>query len=106
MAGVKDSVRAYLTENPCADYKSIVTRFGTPQQIVETFVEEMEPEQLLRNLHFGRKVVDLVAITLMVVILLWAGVVFYALLDHVGDMNGYIVEEIINVVDIPNETGG
>ena len=41
LSRVESSVRDFVTENPHADYAAITQRFGTPQQIAASYIEEM-----------------------------------------------------------------
>lgn len=100
---IKDTIMDYLAQNPDAMYSEITARFGTPQQIAASFVDEMETGELLQNLKIKRRIMCCVVAAVAIIVALWAGVVTRAYLDHVGNMNGYFTEEII-VVDEAIET--
>lgn len=100
------SVRDYVSENPNADFNALSARFGTPNQIVISCLEEMECGELIRELDVKRKVVTIVFATMAVVVLLWAGAVCSALAEHNTRENGYFVEQIVFEAEVPVELEG
>lgn len=101
MEEIRVTVSSFLAENPTASYTELTARFGTPQQIASSFVDEMGTEELLRDLRIRRKLVCIASITAVVVLVLWASVVTLAYIDYLDDTNGYIVETITVVEQIP-----
>lgn len=89
----------YLAENPEADYEAIVLRLGSPNQIAASCLEEMDTAEVMKKLHTKKRIVCIVAAAALAVILLWAGVVFSALVSHHGIMNGYFQESTVVEVD-------
>lgn len=89
------SVRDYVTRYPNADYRTLTARFGEPQQIAETYVAEMEADELLQKLNIRKRLLRIVSIAAVTSLLLWASVVVYSLIHHVDAVDGYLVEEII-----------
>lgn len=100
MERVEASVRAFVTEYPNADYRAIVTRFGTPERIAESCVEEMEPGELLDGMRIREKMLLVVMATAALLAIMRFAFLATAYLDHAKDMNGYAVVEIIEI----NET--
>lgn len=98
---IRDTVMDFLAENPSASYTEITDRFGSPQQIASSYVNEMGMGELLRDLRIRRKLVRIASITAVVVLVLWASVVTLAYIDYLDDTNGYIVETITVVEQIP-----
>ena len=90
-------VRDFASENPDADYERITARFGSPKQIAESYLEEMEGKDLARHLGVKRKIVQIVAVMALVMVLLWAGVVFSAKAELDANMNGHFEYEVIVV---------
>ena len=87
-------VRDFVSNHPDADFSTITARFGTPQQIAEASLENMDMMELAQELRLRRIIVRIVAITALSVVLLWAGVVSIALAENRSSRNGYIVDEI------------
>ena len=106
LSRVESSVRDFVTENPHADYAAITQRFGTPQQIAASCIEEMDAQELTLQLRIRKTIVRIVAATALVLVLLWAGVVVTALIRHVKAMNGYLIVGEDEVIDRTEYTEG
>lgn len=88
---IENTIREYLTENPDVSYVGLTERFGMPQQIAATYVEEMGTDELLRDLRIRRRIVRTVAAAMLSVVILWAGLVAASYVDHRKNVNGYLV---------------
>lgn len=86
---IRNTVREYLTDNPESSYEELMERFGSPQQIAATYVEDMGTDELLRDLRIRRRIIGAVAATAIAVVALWVGFITAAYVDHVNDVNGY-----------------
>lgn len=106
LSRVESSVRDFVTENPNADYAAIEQRFGTPQQIAASCIEEMDAQELTLQLRIRKTIVRIVAATALVLVLLWAGVVVTTLIRHVKAMNGYLIVGEAEVIDRTEYTEG
>ncbi len=106
LSRVEASVRDFVTENPNVDYAAIEQRFGTPQQIAASCIEEMDAQELTLQLRIRKTIVRIVAATALVLVLLWAGVVVTALIRHVKAMNGYLIVGEAEVIDRTEYTEG
>ena len=106
MSRVESSVRDFVTENPHADYAAITQRFGTPQQIAASCIEEMDAQELTLQLRIRKTIVRIVAATALVLVLLWAGVVVTALIRHVKAMNGYLIVGEAEIISSTEYTEG
>lgn len=91
---IGSTIAEYLSEEPGADYNKLLARFGTPQQIAASYVNEMKTGELLRDLRIKRRIVYCVAITAAIIVLLWASVVTRAYLRHVENVKGYYIDEV------------
>ena len=87
---IEATVHEYLTENPGADYTSLLKRFGTPQQIASAYVDAMDTAELLRNLKIRRNVLRIVATVAAAIIIIWAGAVSVALVSDYNSANGRV----------------
>lgn len=103
---IEHTIQEYLAENQDAAYEELTERFGAPQQIAATYVEEMGTDELLRDLRIRRKIMKIVAATAAVVICLWAGLVIASYVDHCKDVNGYATVEIIEMERNEYKEGG
>lgn len=82
-------LREYLNEHQNAEYDALLLRFGTPEEIAQTFLETMDEGEAAKRLQIKSLVLKIVLATAMIVILLWAGVVGAAYLRYIDDHNGY-----------------
>lgn len=88
-----------MIENPEASYEDLTERFGVPQQIAATYVEEMGTNELLRDLRIRRRIVRAVTAAALSVVILWAGLVIASYVDHRRDVNGYLVVGEVTVIE-------
>lgn len=100
---MESSVRDYVSDRPNADYNVITARFGTPQQLVATYLEEMNVEELSRELNIRKKIVGVVILTAFIAMILWGGAILSAYVEHDANMDGHIEEKIVEVVVVPNK---
>lgn len=92
---MESSVRDFVTEHPGADYAAIVSHFGTPTQIAESNIEEMDASELLGSLRVRRKVIIIVLAAATLLVLMRFAFRLTAYLEFYKDMNGYAVVEVI-----------
>ena len=104
--GVENSVRDFVSDTPGADYDAIVDRFGTPEQITASYLEEMDGQELVRELNSRRKIVRIALTTAVIMVFLWAAVVFSELAEHNSRSDSFFVEEIVYVTEISTVSGG
>ena len=91
---VKASVLEYLAEVPSASYGDLLTRFGTPAQIAETYLEELDVPDLRKQLTIRKRILLIVSLVAICIILLWTGVVCAALAEAKSNMGGVVTDEI------------
>lgn len=91
------SVREFVTENPDADYRTIVERFGTPERIAEGCVAQLEPAEVLAGMQIRQRVLCLIAVVASAVLALWIVFLTVSFLDFHKDMRGYAVVEVIEI---------
>lgn len=99
MARIKNVLNDYLAEHPDADFAELSHRFGLPKQIAASYVEDMDTEELLRNLRIRRRIVGIVACVALIVVTLWAGTVTYVIIHNERLAHGYGVLGEIEVVE-------
>lgn len=95
MERIEATVAEYLAQNPGADDTALVARFGTPQQIASTYVDEMETTELLNDLRIRKRIVTIVLVLAVFIGTLWLGTVIVAIANHYIAMNGFFAEEIV-----------
>ena len=99
MARIKTVLDDYLNDHPDADFAELSHRFGTPQQIAASYIEEMNVQDLLKQLRIRKKIICIVVATALTLVSLWAGVVITALIRHVKAMDGYLIVGEAEVID-------
>ena len=78
---IHQSVEAYLEENPGADWDAFQDRFGTPEQISASYIEGMEPEEILDKFKKKKIIVGVVVGAVVLAILLWAVCMIITVID-------------------------
>lgn len=104
--GIGTTVEEFLEENPGAAYEEIVSRLGSPKQIAASWLEEMDPADVMKKLHTKKRIITIVAAAAVAVVVLWAGVVISALEEHYLQIDGQFTEEIIDVTYGADNGGG
>ena len=103
---ISSSVSRYLTENPGGNYDEIVAKFGTPEQIASSYVNEMDSSELVHKLLIRKKIVRMVFAVAIVVVILWVGVVSISLLNEIKNADGYYDVSIVDNETNHNDQGG
>lgn len=78
-------------------------RFGKPQQIAASCIEEMSTPELTQQLRIKKKILYIIGATALIIILLWAGFVLAAVIDTHRSINGYGQYGEVTVIE-ENET--
>ena len=102
VADIKNSIRLFLAENPDADYNVITQRFGHPETVASSYVEEMEGTEILRSIKAKRNILTIIASGVAVILLLWSITVVAAFVKYVDGYNGYFDIEVETVEEIVN----
>lgn len=94
LADLRAQAESYVAEG--GDAAALEQRFGTPQQMAFSYVDEMPTADLLAELHIRRRLVAVTAITLAaalavyIAVLVWQAYLVYDSLN--GWSETYIVE--------------
>lgn len=94
---IRSNVSAYLEEAPSADYNALVQRFGSPQQIAATYVDEISTAELLHSLRIRKRILTITAATLAAAFFVWTTFVAVTISDEIKSENGYITFEIEDI---------
>jgi len=103
---VEQSVRDYASENPRISYRGIKARFGSPQQIAESCIAEMETSEIREELKFGWRLRNIILAGVTLAVLIWFGFVAWAYYDHTEYVNGYGVIEVEVIEQTESDGGG
>ena len=83
-------VRDYAERNPHGGYDAIVARFGEPEQIAASYLEELDISDLKKQLSIRKRILYAAVAVGIIGVGIWAGVVLYALHEYGDAMPGYI----------------
>lgn len=97
MSIVGNSVREFVSENPLADYESIVQRFGNPQQIAETCVTEIEPADLIEEVRIQSRVMLVICGVAILLVIMRFGFNMASYMAFDKSVNGYAVVEVVEI---------
>ena len=98
MERVETSVLDYAIKHPRADYKAIISRFGMPEQVAQSCIDEMELSELLSAMRLRKWVFTVILAVSISIVFLWGCVVLYALRNHNVNVSGYFEDEISTVM--------
>lgn len=91
MDNVRSGVIRYLEEHPDATAEQVMAYFGAPEAIAASYVESAGTAEILRSVRIRRKITAMVAVVLLVILLSWAAVVTWAVIDAYRDVRGDIL---------------
>lgn len=97
---IQSSIVMYLAENPDADYDVISLRFGKPEQIAASLVEDMGADELLKRLNLKKKILLCVLCAIIAILAIWLGVVSATYVKYLDQSNGYYDIAIDVIEDI------
>lgn len=105
LSRVENSVQDYVIENPYVNYKLLQRRFGTPRQIAESYIQEMDSSEVLLEMRSREKMLKAVLTALSLFVLIWFGFCAAAYYQHTVAVNGSgVIEiEIIEQTEIVEE---
>ncbi len=91
MDNVRSGATRYLEEHPDATAEQVMAYFGAPEAIAASYVESAGTAEILRAVRIRRKITAMVAVVLLVILLSWAAVVTWAVIDAYRDVRGDIL---------------
>ena len=77
--------------NPNADFEAVQLHFGAPKEIAASYIHEQDAAALLNTVQIKKKILAIVAGTMALVLLMWAGSVAWAIADQHANMHRTIV---------------
>lgn len=87
-------VRDYAERNRHGGYATIVMRFGTPEQIAASYLEELDVSDLKKQYAIRKKIIFAIVAAVIVAVGIWVGIVLHALWKYNNSANGYF-EKIV-----------
>lgn len=100
LSRVEASVRDYVSNRHDANYHVICSRFGTPEQVASSYLEEMDTEELMEKFRIRKNIIAIIAVAAFSAVLLWAWGVGLALAENRDYAEGYFEEKVIEISNI------
>ncbi len=94
LQNLENSVEEYINENPTSSYKDIEEAFGSVEDIIESFYESMEKEEILKKIRLKKIIfIGIISVLIMLVV---SSMVYASYLENLkGDIPVYKTENII-----------
>lgn len=67
---LKQNINNHIAEHPDTTYECVVTNFGTPEEVVSSFYESLDSDEISQQLHRKRKITLICCILFCTLILL------------------------------------
>lgn len=94
---LNNNLTVYSEDHPEASYSDIIEHFGSPEDVVASYLDTISPSELARRMKFGRYIkISIVIITIFVLI---AAFIIYKRIDdgiavyEVDEFTETVVEE-------------
>lgn len=87
---IKSSINSYLIENPDADIHCIAQQFGTPAEITASYLDEMDPQKLAKQIKVSKRIITTVSAGIIAALFMIGLTLGIMLWDYHNDANGYI----------------
>lgn len=96
MEQVRHHIDHYLIENPSANYHNLIERFGEPQIIASSYVDEMESSDILNSMRIKRSIVKIISGAAVLALVVW---MLYAVASfaYVADQSDGTIETYIEL---------
>lgn len=94
MDQIESMVTAYEDENLSADYDAMVSRFGSPEQIAFSYIDETDTSSLAKKLQNKRIMLRIMGGTCAAIIIIWLGFAGVALVNNLISSDGSIYSHI------------
>ncbi len=101
LADLRAQAESYVAEG--GDAAALEQRFGTPQQMAFTYVDEMPTADLLAELHIRRRLVAVTAITLAAALAVYIAVLVWQAYLVYDSLNGWSETYIVEYENIVTE---
>ena len=91
LSDVQDNAAELFQENPQANYGDLVARFGSPDRLAASYIQDMDTRKLLRELRIKRRVSTAVIVALITALLIWSGAAIASIVDAYNHNRGYTI---------------
>ncbi len=91
---IEDRLTEIASGHAELDYDLLVEQLGAPSQIAAACLDEMSPQEVVRQLRIRKRIFVLIAGAVLTALLMWGITVERAYQDFMDSVNGYYVETI------------
>lgn len=88
---IQTAVEDYAEEHPQCTYQELTQHFGTPEQIAESYVAEMDSHEVLHGLHVGKKIFFAILLAIVLGVTAWLGYLALCFNEVEDAANGVLV---------------
>lgn len=96
MKDLRGSIAEFLQESPNATFQEVTDRFGSAQQIAESYGEQLPPEKLRKSISIRKRIVAIIAASCAVAVMGWLIYLTYVTIELQNRGPGYIIVDIEN----------
>lgn len=104
LAGITASLNTYLEQSPDATYLELEAKYGPPQQIAATYVENMGTADILREIRIRRRMLEIISFAAAMVLVIWLVFALLAFIDAHGATHGRMEHSYSEIVSSSYET--
>lgn len=88
---IQTAVEDYAEEHPQCTYQELTQHFGTPEQIAESYVAEMDSHEVLHGLRVGKKIFFAILLAIVLGVTAWLGYLALCFNEVEDAANGVLV---------------
>ncbi len=89
LADLQMQAEQYIQAHPQADITDLETALGTPDEIAQTFLEEMSYGEIIRKFRFRNRIIAIIAVAAIVLVLITGVSIGILVEDGLNDSDGY-----------------
>lgn len=91
---LQESVCDFILQNPNTDFAAIQHHFGTPQEIVSSYIDEQGTPELLKKMTIKKRVLAIVASVMAIILMSWMIAVAWSIHDDRETNRGHIEVDV------------
>lgn len=95
---IQAAMEDYAEEHPQCTYQELTQHFGTPEQIAESYVAEMDSHEVLHGLRVGKKIFFAILLAIVLGVTAWLGYLALCFNEVEDAANGVLVPGEVTVV--------
>ncbi len=88
---IQAAMEDYAEEHPQCTYQELTQHFGTPEQIAESYVAEMDSHEVLHGLRVGKKIFFTILLAIVLGVTAWLGYLALCFNEVEDAANGVLV---------------